>query len=163
MSKEYSSTHFGVYGVCIKNKKILCIEKNSGPYKGRYDLPGGSQILGESLVETLSREFKEETGLSISEVKENRIYDVFVRENKDNNLVHHIFALYTVKYDENSQITIPELVQNERNDSNGTKWIDFSSLHQENASPILLKAVNVFNNADKSVEAERYLNWIVKN
>lgn len=40
--------YFGVYGVAIDNEKLLVIEKNSGPYQNRYDLPGGSQEVGES-------------------------------------------------------------------------------------------------------------------
>ena len=35
--------HFGVYGICIKDNKLLCIKKERGPYKNRFDLPGGSQ------------------------------------------------------------------------------------------------------------------------
>lgn len=48
--------HFGVYCVCFENGKLLCIEKTRGPYQHRYDLPGGSQQLGEGLTETLTRE-----------------------------------------------------------------------------------------------------------
>ena len=43
--------HFGVYAVCFENGKLLCIEKMRGPYQHRYDLPGGSQQLGEGLTE----------------------------------------------------------------------------------------------------------------
>ena len=48
--------HFGVYAVCFENGKLLCIEKTRSPYQHRYDLPGGSQQLGEGLTETLTRE-----------------------------------------------------------------------------------------------------------
>ena len=48
--------HFGVYGVCIREGRILCIRKTRGPYRGRYDLPGGTPEERESLVETLKRE-----------------------------------------------------------------------------------------------------------
>lgn len=37
------ATHFGVYGVCFRERKLLCINKTTGPYKNRFDLPGGSQ------------------------------------------------------------------------------------------------------------------------
>ena len=39
--------HFGVYGVCLQEGKLLCIEKTRGPYQHRFDLPGGSQEPGE--------------------------------------------------------------------------------------------------------------------
>ena len=57
--------HFGVYAVCFENGKLLCIEKTRGPYQHRYDLPGGSQQLGEGLTETLTREVMEETGFTV--------------------------------------------------------------------------------------------------
>ena len=34
--------HFGVYGVCLQEGKLLCIEKTRGPYQHRFDLPGGT-------------------------------------------------------------------------------------------------------------------------
>ena len=41
--------HFGVYGVCLQDGKLLCIEKTRGPYQQRFDLPGGSQELQSEL------------------------------------------------------------------------------------------------------------------
>lgn len=72
--------HFGVYGVCYENGKLLCIEKTRGPYQNRFDLPGGSQELGEGLTETLKREVLEETGYTLSRYLNPRIYDVLVQE-----------------------------------------------------------------------------------
>ena len=70
--------HFGVYGVCIREGRILCIRKTRGPYRGRFDLPGGTPEEGESLVETLRREMLEETGFQVSAIHQNTIRDVFV-------------------------------------------------------------------------------------
>ena len=42
---------FEVYSVCFENGKLFCIEKTRGPYQHRYNLPGGSQRLGEGLTE----------------------------------------------------------------------------------------------------------------
>ncbi|EOP11129.1 MULTISPECIES: hypothetical protein [Bacillus] len=39
---------FGVYGICIENNNILVIDKIKGPYRSRYDLPGGSLEDGEA-------------------------------------------------------------------------------------------------------------------
>ena len=58
--------HFGVYGVCLQEGKLLCIEKTRGPLSTSFDLPGGSQELGEGLTETLKREVLEETGIHLT-------------------------------------------------------------------------------------------------
>ena len=50
--------HFGVYGICFENGKLLCIEKTRGPYQHRFDLPGGSQEPGEGMTETLKKFLK---------------------------------------------------------------------------------------------------------
>ena len=99
--------HFGVYGVCYKHGYLLCIQKTAGPYKNRLDLPGGSQQLGEGLTETLIREVLEETGFTVRSYSNPRIYDVFVREELKNFIVHHIMALYDVEINEKeAQVTI---------------------------------------------------------
>ena len=72
--------HFGVYGICLQEGKLLCIEKTRGPYQHRFDLPGGSQEIGEGLTETLQREVLEETGYTLSRYLNPRIYDVLVQE-----------------------------------------------------------------------------------
>ena len=57
--------HLGVYGLVIKDNKILLIKKVSGPYDGLLDLPGGSLEFGERPIETLKRELEEETGIKV--------------------------------------------------------------------------------------------------
>ena len=60
-----TKTHFGIYGILKQNGKILLIKKVRGPYKGLYDLPGGSPETGETKEETLKRELMEETSLKV--------------------------------------------------------------------------------------------------
>ena len=57
--------HIGVYGLLVKDNKILLIKKCGGPYDGKLDLPGGSIEFNESIEEALIREFKEEVGIDI--------------------------------------------------------------------------------------------------
>lgn len=53
-----------VCGICIKHDKILLVKHNmnGSPF---YAPPGGGVEFGEKLHDTLTREFKEETGLKI--------------------------------------------------------------------------------------------------
>ena len=115
--------HFGVYGVCYKHGCLLCIQKTSGPYKNRLDLPGGSQQLDEGLTETTTREVLEETGYTVRSYSNPRIYDVFVREELKNFMVQHVMALYDVDINEVApQVTISEAVSDGVNDSLEYVW-----------------------------------------
>ena len=153
--------HFGVYAVCFENGKLLRIEKTRGPYQHRYDLPGGSQQLGEELTETLTREVLEETGFTVGGYSNPRIYDVFVREELKNFMVHHVMALYDVEMDEDApQVAISKAVSDGINDSLGYIWMDIQEVTEENASPLVLKIKSEllgFPELDKT----SYMNWKV--
>lgn len=157
------TNHFGVYGICFKDNKLLCIEKNAGPYKGRFDLPGGSQEISEGLTETLTREILEETGYSIQCYSNPRIYDIFVKEEKKDFMVHHIMAFYDVKIDlAVNKHLLPSLLEDGLNDSDSEIWVELSEINLGNSSPLVLKAKQELLgivNIDKII----YNNWTVNN
>lgn len=154
--------HFGVYGICFENGKLLCVEKTRGPYQHRYDLPGGSQQLGEGLTETLIREVMEETGYKLKGYANPRIYDVLVQEEGQDFAVHHIMAFYDIEVNEKeAQVTISEAVSDGANDSLRYVWMDIQKITEENASPLVLKIKSEllgFPELDKTL----YMNWKVK-
>ena len=153
--------HFGVYAVCFENGKLLCIEKTRGPYQHRYDLPGGSQQLGEGLTETLTREVMEETGFTVRSYSNPRIYDVFVREELKNFMVQHVMALYDVDINEEvPQVAISEAVSDGVNDSLEYVWKAIQEITEENVLPVILKVkaeLLGFPELDKT----SYMNWKV--
>ena len=154
--------HFGVYGVCYENGKLLCIEKTRGPYQHRFDLPGGSQEVGEGLTETLKREVLEETGYMLSQYSNTRIYDVLVHEEGQDFSVHHIMAFYDIELDfEGSQKSLPHEVLDGSNDSAKVIWLPLEQITEENASPLVLK-VKVELRGFPELELTSYKNWKVK-
>ena len=154
--------HFGVYGVCLQDGKLLCIEKTRGPYQHRFDLPGGSQEAGEGLTETLKREVLEETGYTLSHYSNPRIYDVLVQEDGKDFAVHHIMAFYDIVLDfESSQQSLPQEVLDGSNDSANAIWLNWEEITEENVSPLVLKVkaeLLGFPELDKT----SYMNWKVK-
>ena len=149
--------YIGVYGICIKDNKLLCIKKVRGPYKNRFDLPGGSQKESEGLTETLVREFQEETGCQIKGYGNCRAYDVFVEES--NRTVHHIMVFYNVDINLEQQDTISEKLEDELNDSSGIYWIDLEELDIKNSSPLILKLKQELSNDKGTLEKVVYKNW----
>ena len=149
--------HIGVYGICVRDNKLLCIQKERGPYKNRFDLPGGSQKENEGLTETLVREYREETGYQIKGYGDCRVYDVFVEES--NRTVHHIMVFYDVDINIEQQDVVLEKLVDELNDSSGIFWIDLEKLDISNASPVILKLVQELSDDEAILEKVVYNNW----
>ncbi len=69
-----------VFGLDEEDLKIILIERNNEPFKGRWALPGGFIQMDESLEQAAIRELKEETG--IENVFLEQLY-TFGRVNRD--------------------------------------------------------------------------------
>jgi len=139
---------------------MLVIHKNRGPYKNRFDLPGGSLEEGESLTEALHRELKEETGYSIHILKQIGTSD-FKLPWKWNCFthVHHIAVFYHIELKE---LRHKNLESFEGQDSLGISWISKQEVTRETASPLVLKAWEWGSHERFSLEVDIYNEWTVK-
>jgi ADP-ribose pyrophosphatase YjhB (NUDIX family) len=85
--------HFGVYGLVFNtdNSKILLVKKTRGPYTGLFDLPGGTPEAGESLIQTLYREFLEEVGVKPTKISDWKNLDFKVSKSSTGEAInfHH--------------------------------------------------------------------------
>jgi 8-oxo-dGTP diphosphatase len=135
-------TRTGAYGICINNGMILVILKAKGPYKGRYDLPGGGVEFGESPAEAVVREFLEETGTPVL-VKD--IVGAFSRVSKfvsdtGTHMVelHHMGFLYVVtRIKPGSPIkTDPDGL-----DSLGAVWLPLGDVGPDMISPLVAEGL----------------------
>ncbi|PGO25377.1 DNA mismatch repair protein MutT [Bacillus cereus] len=151
---------FGVYGICIENNSILVIDKIKGPYKNRYDLPGGSLEDGESLLSGLHREIEEETGLKVKIVKQIGTIDFqFPSKFKEYTHVHHIAVLYGVENCE-GEFEVPE--QFEGQDSLGASWILIESITEDNSSSRVCSVLEWLKESKFCLEVKAYKSWIIK-
>ena len=51
--------------VILAGGRVVLVKRGKEPLKGHWSLPGGSVELGETLVEAVRREVREETGLDV--------------------------------------------------------------------------------------------------
>jgi ADP-ribose pyrophosphatase YjhB (NUDIX family) len=81
MRREFPSLPLvGVGAVVIHRGRVLLIQRGKEPRKGQWSLPGGMVELGESLVDALVRELREETGLAVEPVELVELLDRIVVE-----------------------------------------------------------------------------------
>ena len=81
MSREYPDRPIvGIGGVVWRGDRVLLIRRGKAPRLGQWSLPGGGQNLGETLVEGLTREVREETGLEIEAVELLAVVDLVDRD-----------------------------------------------------------------------------------
>lgn len=152
--------HMGVYGFCFNANKVLVIKKNGGPYTARFDLPGGRMESNESMLEALHREFYEETGLKIKVIRNVGVRDYvlpWARGGLDQTHIHHIAVFYEVDYLEGDIEQSPTI-----EDSLGAEWVETKLLNIDNASPLVMDAVQWYERRKVNIETEVFDSWIVK-
>ncbi len=137
-----NTRHLGVYGVVIRENKILLVKKSRGAYIGKYDLPGGSFEHGEKPIETLKREFEEEAGIKVTEAEIIDANSALVKwKNPDTDKIenmHHIGIIYEIKSYEG---TIKE--DADGLDSLGACWYPITDLKKEDVSPLTYDALKL--------------------
>ena len=64
MSREYPSQPVvGVGAVILQGDAVLLVRRGNEPLKGIWSIPGGALEVGESLIDGVRREVREEVGL----------------------------------------------------------------------------------------------------
>ena len=91
MTRDYPTRPVvGVGGVVVKDGKALIIKRGHEPRKGEWSLPGGHVELGETLIDAVRREIKEETGL---DVEVGALLDVFDRVHRVDQRIQYHFVI----------------------------------------------------------------------
>jgi len=70
----------GVGAVVVHEGRVLLVRRGSEPLKGHWTLPGGVLEVGETLVEGVVREVREETGLLVEPLELVELLDRIHRE-----------------------------------------------------------------------------------
>jgi ADP-ribose pyrophosphatase YjhB (NUDIX family) len=72
----------GIGVVVWREDKVLLIKRGHAPRAGEWGLPGGMQMLGETIMEAAVREVREETGLDIAPFGVITALDAVIKDTK---------------------------------------------------------------------------------
>lgn len=140
-------SHVGVYAIVVRANTLLLVAKTRGPYKGKYDLPGGRMEPGESSLQALSRELLEETGAIANDIA---LWDICsctveYEDNGENVSFNHVGALYSVTLK-----TEPNRDLMDRNeDVSRFDWYAIESLSRGKVTPFVWHFIQTWANPDK--------------
>jgi 8-oxo-dGTP diphosphatase len=135
MSKQHTSVR--AYGILVRDDEVLLVRSSSPLINPPlWWLPGGGIDFAESPEETLLREFREETGLSI---KDPVLLDVAsdVRRRPNGDRIHTVRVLYTVTLNGGHL----------RDETVGTtdqvQWFNVKELDDVNVAEYAMRAIHV--------------------
>jgi 8-oxo-dGTP diphosphatase len=88
-----SQPRLGVGGVVLSEGRVLLARRAKAPLLGRWTIPGGTVELGETLLQAVVREMKEETGLVVEPLEVLAVFDWIEREGGEVSF-HHVIVDY---------------------------------------------------------------------
>ncbi len=125
MQREYPLAPLvGVGAVVVHEGRVLIARRGNPPLKGQWTLPGGVLELGESLLDGVAREIREETGLEVEPVELVELLDR-IHKVGDRIQFHYVIADYLCR------VTGGAL--RAASDADAVRWIERSEWNSESA------------------------------
>ena len=67
--REYPDRPYvGVGVIVFRDQEVLIVKRKKDPNKGQWSIPGGKQMIGETVAEAAKRELLEETGVKVGQL-----------------------------------------------------------------------------------------------
>ena len=129
-----SKIYLGVYGILVREGKVLFIKKARGPYIGKYDLPGGGINFGETIADALRREILEEAGTHLKKADFVGINEYRCEYQKEGKMrsFHHIGFYYRVEIKNGDKLK----TEADGQDSLGSPFVSTKDITEKNLAPI---------------------------
>lgn len=98
MSRDYPDRPVVGVGVVVwRGPRVLLIRRARPPRAGQWSLPGGGQMLGETLAETAAREVLEETSIMIQDPRLVTTLDLIERDPDGRVRFHYTLVDFTAE------------------------------------------------------------------
>jgi 8-oxo-dGTP diphosphatase len=90
--------YLAVSAAIVRDGKILVVRRARAPAHGLFSLPGGVVEVGETLAQAVTREVREETGLTIEPVALAGFREAIVRDARDRVERHFIILCFAARW-----------------------------------------------------------------
>lgn len=117
---RYANRGVSIDAVIMKDDSVLLVQRGVEPDKGLWGTPGGYVEWDESVEDTVKREVKEETGLTVTNV---RLVEVLSKPERHPKQVINI--LYLVEVDDGQPVA--------DDDVDDVKWFNLNDLPEKMA------------------------------
>jgi 8-oxo-dGTP diphosphatase len=98
-ARTYTQRPFlAVSAAIVRDGQILVVRRARSPAMGVFSLPGGVVEVGETLVEAVAREVREETGLAIEPVGLAGFRETIVRDADDRAERHFVILCFAARW-----------------------------------------------------------------
>jgi len=95
MSQPQQFPRLGVSACVWRDGRALIIQRGKPPLPGLWSLPGGHVDAGETVAAAVSRELREETGVTAELSRLVGIFDLIRRDEAGNISMHYAIACFT--------------------------------------------------------------------
>lgn len=84
----------GIGALIFQRQRILLVQRGKQPLKGWWSLPGGVLETGESLVDGIRREVREETGLDVVPTQLFTVFERIIPDTQGRPEYHYVLIDY---------------------------------------------------------------------
>ncbi len=123
-------------GALIFNNEGRLLIVKSDKWNGQYCIPGGHIEFGETIIEAVKREVKEETNLDIDNIRFHMIEECIFSKNFHDPEKHFVFLDYSCKA-KNTDVILNEEAQE-------FIWVSLDDLDKFNIEKLTLKSIREF-------------------
>jgi len=109
-----------VSAAIVRDGKLLVVRRARAPAHGLYTLPGGVVEVGETLMEAVAREVREETGMTVEPVALAGFREALVRDAQDRVERHFVILCFAARWQAGEPVLNEELDE--------ARWIDPAEL-----------------------------------